>query len=206
MIAELADVRTIAILRSRSPAEHTLRASRAIARAGVRHIEITLTSPGALEVIAALARDTQAIIGAGTVTTPELLDSVVDAGARFIVTPVVTLPVVARARARNIPVICGCSTPTELWTAHQAGADLLKVYPAQHLGGPEYIRTILQPLEGLKLVPTGGVQVEDVAAYLRAGAFAVGVGDTAFDVTLPDDELAHRARAIALMAASAGRP
>jgi 2-dehydro-3-deoxyphosphogluconate aldolase/(4S)-4-hydroxy-2-oxoglutarate aldolase len=206
MIAELADVRTIAILRSRSPAEHTLRASRAIARAGVRHIEITLTSPGALDVIAALARDTQAIIGAGTVTTPELLDSVVDAGARFIVTPVVALPVVARARARNVPVICGCSTPTELWTAHQAGADLLKVYPAQHLGGPEYIRTILQPLEGLKLVPTGGVQVEDVAAYLRAGAFAVGVGDTAFDVSLPDDELAHRARAIALMAASASRP
>ena len=205
MSAELADVRTIAILRSRSPAEHTLRASRAIARAGVRHIEITLTSPGALDVIAALARDTQAIIGAGTVTTPELLDSVVDAGARFIVTPVVALPVVARARARNVPVICGCSTPTELWTAHQAGADLLKVYPAQHLGGPEYIRTILQPLEGLKLVPTGGVQVEDVAAYLRAGAFAVGVGDTAFDVTLPDDELAHRARAIALMAASATR-
>jgi len=206
MIHELADVRTIAILRSRSPAEHTLRAARAIARAGVRHVEITLTSPGAVEVIAALARDTQAFIGAGTVTTPEMLDTVVDAGARFIVTPVVTLPVVARARARGVPIICGGSTPTELWTAQQAGADLCKVYPARNLGGPDYIRTILGPLDGMKLVPTGGVQVEDVADYLRAGAFAVGVGDTAFDVTLPDDELARRARAITLLAATATRP
>jgi 2-dehydro-3-deoxyphosphogluconate aldolase/(4S)-4-hydroxy-2-oxoglutarate aldolase len=200
MIADLAELRAIAILRTRAPAEHLLRAARAIARAGVRFVEITLTSPGAVEVLAALAKDTQAVLGAGTVTSPEKLDTVVDAGARFVVTPVVAFPVIARARARGIPIICGASTPTEAFSAAGAGADLVKIFPARQLGGPDYIRAMLGPLPDLRLVPTGGVQVEDAANYLRAGAFAVGVGGSAFDVTLPDDELARRARALALLA------
>ena len=202
MISQLAELRAIAILRTKTaPAEFTLRAARAIGKAGVRFIEVTLTCPDAVQVISALSDASAPYrVGAGTVTTPADLDRVVDAGAKFIVTPVVSLPVIRRARERAVPIIAGAATATEAWTASQAGADLVKIFPARQLGGPDYIRALLGPLGHLRLVPTGGVSIDDAAGYLRAGAFAVGVGGGAFEVTLPEDELGRRARALALLA------
>lgn len=203
MIDRLAAHRAIVILRTKAPPEITLAAARAVARGGIRFIEITLTSPGALEVVKALAAADLAFPGAGTVLHPDQVDAAVEAGARFIVTPVTLPDVVARARQRGIPIISGAATPGEIFSAHQAGADLIKVFPARFLGGPDYLRTVLGPLEGLKLVPTGGLRIEEAADYLRAGAFAVGVGLPTFDATHAVDELEVRARALVGLTAMA---
>ncbi len=151
--------------------------ARALVAGGIAAIEFTLTGAGANEAIAATraALGDTALIGVGTVLDPAAAQAAIDADAQFVVTPAVRPAVIAACRARGIPILCGALTPTEALMAHEAGADMVKIFPARAVG-PQYIRDLLAPLPMLRLVPTGGVGAENARAYLDAGAVAVGIG------------------------------
>jgi len=151
--------------------------ARALVTGGVNVLEFTLTGRGALEAISATRRalGDSACIGVGTVLMSEDAESAIDAGAQFAVTPAVRRQVIATCVKRQTLILCGGFTPTELLEAHEAGAELVKVFPAQ-LGGPKFIKDVLAPMPFLKLVPTGGVSPENARDYLAAGAVAVGIG------------------------------
>lgn len=155
-----------------------LRIAEALVAAGLGVIEITMTVPNAMSVMASAVKrfGADAIIGAGTITTAAMAGEAVDCGCTFLVTPGVLPKVVTVARARGVPVICGALTPTEILAAHQAGADLVKVFPASAVGGPAYIRAVRGPLPHVGLVATGGVGLATVVPYFEAGVVAVGVG------------------------------
>ncbi len=154
----------------------------ALAAGGVTAIEITMTVPRAVEVIAALVARASAevIVGAGTVLDAATARSVIDAGAAFVVSPVFKPEVVAACRAADCAVMPGCLTPTEILAAWEAGADLVKVFPATALG-PSFFSDVLAPMPMLRLVPTGGVTRENAGAWIRAGATAIGVGSALVD-------------------------
>jgi 2-dehydro-3-deoxyphosphogluconate aldolase/(4S)-4-hydroxy-2-oxoglutarate aldolase len=154
----------------------------ALAAGGVRALEITMTVPGAVELIASIAPTLPAdfSLGAGTVTDVETTHAVIDAGASFIVSPVFLPEVVQACASRGVPSMPGCYTPTEIFSAWRAGADVIKVFPATTLG-PGYLKDVRAPLPDIKLLPTGGVSVENAGEWIRAGAFAVGVGSALLD-------------------------
>jgi 2-dehydro-3-deoxyphosphogluconate aldolase/(4S)-4-hydroxy-2-oxoglutarate aldolase len=151
--------------------------ARALLEGGVIAIELTHTGSGVDAAVSALraALGDQLQVGVGTVLAANVANASIDAGAQFVVTPVVRPSVVSACRSRAVPVICGALTPTEILDAHDAGADMIKIFPARAVT-PEYLRDILAPLPMLQLVPTGGVGPENARAYLRAGAVAVGIG------------------------------
>lgn len=157
--------------------DHAVELGRALVAGGITALEFTLTGAGAHKAIsdcrAALGDTAQ--IGVGTVLTPADAISSIDAGAQFVVTPVVRPAVIATCRERNTPILCGAFTPTEAFDAYEAGADMVKIFPAR-IGGPKYITDLLGPLPFLKLVPTGGIGPENARSYLDAGAQAVGIG------------------------------
>ena len=154
---------------------------RACLRGGLRNLEITMNSPDAAWQIrrARELADGQMNIGAGTVTSMELLESALQAGACFIVTPGLHVGVVSECVGRGVPVFPGAFTPTEIYGAHELGARMVKVFPAEVLG-PGYIKAIKAPLPQVKLMPTGGVDVTTLAAYRKAGADGFGVGSPLF--------------------------
>lgn len=200
--------RVTAIVRTKDQKTAAL-AMEAAVRGGFRHLEFTLTTPGALELITEYSRRDDLVAGAGTVMTPDDAVRAVAAGAQFLVTPVLDLTVVAMARALGVPVMPGVHTPTEMWQAHQAGAPFLKIFPAV-AGGPAAIRAILAPMPFLRLVPTNGVDAGNAAAYLEAGAVAVGLVNPLFE---PDflaagrwDAVEERAREIIQAAGRVVRP
>jgi 2-dehydro-3-deoxyphosphogluconate aldolase/(4S)-4-hydroxy-2-oxoglutarate aldolase len=179
----------IAILRLVA-AEDLVPAARAIAAGGVTAIEFTLTTPGAVRALGP-ARDVlgrSILLGVGTVLTAEAAREAIGAGAEFVVAPNLNAEVVGACRATAIPVIPGALTPTEVVQAWDLGASLVKVFPAGSVG-PRYIRDLRGPLPHIPLVPTGGVSLDNVAAFLQAGAAAVGVGGE----MVPTDLLARRA-------------
>lgn len=151
--------------------------ARALAAGGVNVLEFTLTGQGALEAVSATRKALGAAVcvGVGTVLSPEQAEAAIDAGAEFLVTPALRRQVIATCVKRQTLVLCGGLTPTELLEAHEAGAELVKVFPAQ-LGGPKFIKDVLAPMPFLKMVPTGGVSPENARDYLAAGAVAVGIG------------------------------
>ena len=118
----------------------------------------------------------EVLLGAGTVLDSETARTAILAGAEFIVTPTVNLETIAMCKRYGKPIVAGAMTPTEMLTVWEGGADLVKVFPARELGGPDYIKTVLAPLPQLRLVPTGGVSAENAAQYLKAGAAGVAVG------------------------------
>ncbi len=148
----------------------------AVYAGGVRTIEFTLNTPGALEAIQS-CRDAMrdAIIGAGTVLTAQDAEAALDAGAEIVVSPGTNAEVIEAAHRRGAVAIPGAYTPTEIARAMELGADLIKLFPAKGLG-PDYVREVLAPLEDARLVPTGGVTVDNAGAYLEAGAAALAVG------------------------------
>jgi 2-dehydro-3-deoxyphosphogluconate aldolase/(4S)-4-hydroxy-2-oxoglutarate aldolase len=153
----------------------------ALVEGGVTAIEITMTVPGAVDLIAELSRMLpKAMIGAGTVTTPATAAAVIDAGARFVVGPVLRPGVIELCHQRDVPAFPGCFTPTEILTAWEAGADIVKVFPATALG-PGFFRDVLAPLPQVRLMPTGGVTRDNAAEWIRAGAVAIGVGTALVD-------------------------
>jgi len=171
----LTDVGVIPVVRC-DAADVAIRVTEVLIEAGLPIAEITFTVPNAIEVIATLTRRQRGVIGAGTVTTATEARDAIRAGAQFIVSPCLVPEVIEVAKAARVTVIPGALTPTEILDAFRAGGDMIKVFPAQSLGGPAYISALRGPFPSLPLVPTGGVTLENVAAFIQAGAVAVGVG------------------------------
>jgi len=178
IVSLLCDPGIIAVVRARSAAQVPL-LSEALLAGGVLAIEITMTTPNALEAIrdARANLGTRALIGVGTVLDAETCRAAVEAGAEFIVTPICRPEFVAIAHAAGRAIMLGAYTPTEAQTAHEAGADFVKLFPAETLG-PGYVKGIRAPLPHLRIVPTGGVDVQNVADFLKAGCAALGVGSS----------------------------
>ncbi len=155
-------------------------AMRAAIAAGFRVLEFTLTVPNALELISAFSRMEDVVVGAGTVLTAAQAREAVEAGAKFLVSPVVDEAVIDESKALNVAMMPGCYTPTELLRAHRAGAALQKLFPAPE-PLPNYIKSVRGPMPFLRIVPTSGVHENNAAAVLKAGAFAVGFVNNLFD-------------------------
>lgn len=156
--------------------ERVVEACRAAARGGLRVLELTLTTPGALEAMAELAADPDLCVGAGTVLTPHDVAAVAAAGGCFALSPVHDPAVLDAARSRGLLAIPGAATPTEILGARRAGASLVKVFPAEALGGPAFLRRLRGPFPDVPLIPTSGPTADSIGEYVAAGALAVGVG------------------------------
>ncbi|TLV02940.1 bifunctional 4-hydroxy-2-oxoglutarate aldolase/2-dehydro-3-deoxy-phosphogluconate aldolase [Dyadobacter luticola] len=152
---------------------------------GLTTVEITMNTAGATEMIRyAIENEGEGLnIGAGTVCTKDDLDAALEAGAQFIVTPVISKKVIKSCVKKNIPIFPGAFTPTEIYNAWTLGATMVKIYPATSLG-PEYIKDLKAPMNQLKLLPTGGVSLENMSAFLKAGANGLGIGGQLFDKKL----------------------
>lgn len=183
------------------------RAMHAAVEGGFRVCEFTLTVPGALDLIAEFSKIDGVVVGAGTVLTPEEALAAYDAGASFLVSPVVDEHVIDQAAGLDLAMMPGCATPTEMLRAWRAGAPLQKLFPAPGTG-PAWVAQTLGPMPFLRIVPTSGVTLENVRAYLDAGAYAVGFVNSLFD---PADLRAGRFdavrdRAALMLAAARGTP
>lgn len=189
----------IAIMRAKRP-DQLIEAADAIKAGGVGVIEVSMITPGALRVIEEAANHygKEVAFGAGTVLDADTARAAILAGAEFVVAPTFNMEMVTLCNRYGIPVIPGCYTPTEMLTAWEAGADLLKLFPAS-MGGPSMLKTILAPLPQLEIVPVGGVNLETAADFIRSGATAIGVGSDLISQKLLDvgdmDEITRRAAA-----------
>lgn len=158
--------------------ESAVRISEALVAGGIQTLEVTMTVPDAVLALRAIAdrlgRDV--LLGAGTVTNRRQALEAVDAGARFLVSPCVIEDVIAVARERMVPVLPGALSPTEVFAAHSLGGDIVKVFPASAVGGPAYLRALKGPFPDIDFCPTGGVNLETIGEFVKAGAVAVGVG------------------------------
>lgn len=168
----------VAVIRADSP-DQLVDVCQALAEGGVVSSEITMTTPGALDAIhkATSKLGDQCIIGVGSVLDPETARAAILAGAQYVVAPTLNLDVITMAHRYGKPVIPGGLTPTEIITAYQAGADLVKVFPANHFG-PKYFKDLLAPMPQLRLTPTGGVDLDTAAQWIEAGAACLGVGSS----------------------------
>jgi 2-dehydro-3-deoxyphosphogluconate aldolase/(4S)-4-hydroxy-2-oxoglutarate aldolase len=189
----------IAIMRAQSSGQ-LIAAADAIRTGGVRVIEVTMTTPGALAVIeeATDRYGEEVLFGAGSVLDAETARAAILAGAGFVVAPTLDLATVRLCNRYSVPVVPGCYTPTEMLAAWQAGADMVKLFPAS-VGGPALVKAILAPLPQLEIVPVGGVNLDTAAQFIASGAAALGVGSSLVNQELLDtgdmDELTRRAAA-----------
>ncbi|MBN3928259.1 bifunctional 4-hydroxy-2-oxoglutarate aldolase/2-dehydro-3-deoxy-phosphogluconate aldolase [Streptomyces verrucosisporus] len=195
--SEIAACGLIAILRAPT-AEHFPAITETLLDAGIRAIEITLTTRGALECLRELAaaHGPEAVIGAGTVLTDSQAEACADAGARFVVSPVAAPGVVRAARSAGMAAYPGALTPTEIHTAAGSGAPAVKLFPASAVS-PRYVSDLRGPLPGVPLIPTGGISLDDIPAWTAAGVAAVGLGTPLIGQAATegaDDRLADRAR------------
>ncbi|MGB9626041.1 MAG: bifunctional 4-hydroxy-2-oxoglutarate aldolase/2-dehydro-3-deoxy-phosphogluconate aldolase [Phycisphaerae bacterium] len=176
VVREIESTGIVAILRTRS-SEQLVDVVAALVDAGLTCVEVTLTTPGALEVVrqATTRFGDRCVFGAGTVLDAETARAAILAGARFIVAPTLDLDTIRLCRRYDVAVMPGTMTPSEMLRAYEAGADLIKVFPAGVLG-PSFLRDVRGPLPQLKLVPTGGVTPDNAAEYIGAGAAALGMG------------------------------
>ncbi len=176
VLAAMKQVGLVPVLRAGS-VDQALALAEAIAAGGVTVLEITMTVPGAIHVMRRLAETRpDLLIGAGTVLDPETARMCILEGAQFIVSPALNLATLDMCHRYSIAALPGALTPTEIVTAWQAGADVVKVFPASAMGGASYLRSIKAPLPQVELIPTGGVSLATAEDFLRAGAFALGVG------------------------------
>jgi 2-dehydro-3-deoxyphosphogluconate aldolase/(4S)-4-hydroxy-2-oxoglutarate aldolase len=149
----------------------------AIAAGGITTIEVTMTVPGAVELIAELSRErSDLLLGAGSVLEPETARECIAAGAKYIVSPATNFDTIEYCNESEIVIMPGALTPTEVVNAWDAGADFVKIFPADSMGGAKYLRSLKAPLPHIKLIPTGGVSLTTAAEFIKAGAEAVGVG------------------------------
>jgi 2-dehydro-3-deoxyphosphogluconate aldolase/(4S)-4-hydroxy-2-oxoglutarate aldolase len=171
------EIGIIPVIRADS-ADAAIAVVEALAEAGLVIAEITMTVPGAIDAIAAVSKRfaDKVLVGAGTVTDAETARRAADAGAEFVVTPCLVPEVIDAARGAGVAVLPGGLTPTEIFAAFSAGADMVKVFPAQNVGGAAYLRALRGPFPDIPLVPTGGVTLDNIRAMFDAGAAAVGVG------------------------------
>ena len=161
-----------------SSAKQALRAVEAVCAGGIPIVEITMTVPGAVEVIAQLAQSmgSEVLIGAGTVLDAGAAERCIEAGAEFIVSPGFDLETVKFANRRDKLMIAGALTPTEVITAWKAGSDFVKIFPCGTVGGAKYIKALKAPLPQIPMIPTGGVNLNTAADFMMAGAAALGIG------------------------------
>jgi 2-dehydro-3-deoxyphosphogluconate aldolase / (4S)-4-hydroxy-2-oxoglutarate aldolase len=161
-----------------SSSEEALFAATAVLGGGIRVVELTMTTPGALEAIAELARiSPELMVGAGTVLDALTAHSCLDAGAAFITSPALDLEIVEFGAKNDVLVIPGALTPTEIVAAMKAGTHLIKVFPCSLIGGPSYIRALKAPLPHVGLIASGGVNQQTAGDFIRAGAAAIGIGE-----------------------------
>jgi 2-dehydro-3-deoxyphosphogluconate aldolase/(4S)-4-hydroxy-2-oxoglutarate aldolase len=189
----------VAIMRH-TEASLAIEAADALLRGGVEVVEVTLNTAGATTMIRDLVAHfgDRMVIGAGTVLSPNGVDQALAAGARFVVAPNTDAKVIGLCNQRNVPVVPGAFTPSEVVAAWQLGADLVKVFPVSSVG-PRYLRDLRGPLPHIPLVPTGGITADNAADFIRAGAVALGAGSDLVDKAVVDRrdfaELERRARA-----------
>lgn len=166
----------VAIIRMQDAAKVPL-VVRALIAGGVRALEITMTVPGAIDSIRSVSTTLadDVLIGAGTVCDAATAAAVIEAGAQFIVAPVLEPDTIRACHERDVPIVPGCFTPTEMFNAWRLGADVIKVFPATRLG-PSFLRDVRAPLPHLKMIPTGGVTPENAGEWIQAGAVAVAIG------------------------------
>ncbi len=166
----------VAIVRVPRP-EMALPLAGALVAGGIRAGELTMSIPNAIETIRTVDRELgdDILLGVGTVTDDDTCRAAIDAGAKYVISPILRPSLVAAAHALERPVMLGAYTPTEAQTAHEAGSDFVKIFPADTLG-PGYIKSLLAPLPHLKIVPTGGVNLDTMEAFLAAGSAALGTG------------------------------
>ncbi|HKV25220.1 MAG TPA: bifunctional 4-hydroxy-2-oxoglutarate aldolase/2-dehydro-3-deoxy-phosphogluconate aldolase [Candidatus Acidoferrum sp.] len=171
------EVGIIPVVRASSAAEACLAAD-AVCKGGIPIVEITMTVPGALDVIRELAVKcgSTVLIGAGTVLNAQAAQKCLDAGAQFLVTPGLNLPTVNLAVREGKLIMAGALTPTEVMAAWEAGADIIKVFPCGQLGGAKYIKSLKGPFPQIPFVPTGGVNLQTAAEFIEAGCVALGIG------------------------------
>jgi 2-dehydro-3-deoxyphosphogluconate aldolase/(4S)-4-hydroxy-2-oxoglutarate aldolase len=188
----------IPVIRCASAAEAVL-AAEAMADGGIPIVEITMTVPGALEAIRKVraAFGNRVLVGAGTVITAVQAAECFEAGAEFLVSPGLAIPVLQTAQQKEKLAIPGILTPTELIAAMQAGAPVMKVFPCGNLGGPKYIKALRGPFPQAALIPTGGVNAANAAEYFQAGAFAVGAGGELVNAAALRDGRTHEITAAA---------
>ncbi len=182
VLGRIREVGLLPVLRARS-VDEAIALAAAIEAGGVPVLEVTMTVPGAVEVIRRLAADAgdRLLIGAGTVLDADTARECIDTGAQFIVSPALNLKTIEYCNREGVAIFPGALTPTEILTAWQAGADVVKVFPASAVGGAKYLKAIRAPLPQIELVPTGGVSLATAQEFLEAGAFALGVGGELVD-------------------------
>jgi 2-dehydro-3-deoxyphosphogluconate aldolase / (4S)-4-hydroxy-2-oxoglutarate aldolase len=179
----------IPVLRARNAAQaHAI--VKAMIAGGVTVVEVTMTVPGAIDVLKELKKEygAQLLLGSGTVTTAAQAEATIEAGAEFVVSPSLHLAVIAATKASEKISIPGALTPTEVITAWDAGADYVKIFPCSAMGGASYLKSLLAPFPHLKLIPTGGVTLQTAESFLLAGARALGVGSDLVNLTAIDTE------------------
>jgi 2-dehydro-3-deoxyphosphogluconate aldolase/(4S)-4-hydroxy-2-oxoglutarate aldolase len=178
----------VAVIRMKDT-QRLLKVIQAVGAGGVKSIEITMTVPGAIDIIRQLAPSVpgDVLIGAGTVLDRETANKVINAGAKFVVGPILNLEIIRLCAERDTVVMPGCFSPTEIYTAWTAGADIVKVFPATSLG-PKYFKDIRGPFPDIRLMPTGGVTIDNVGEWIAAGAVAVGIGSDLLDKKAIDEE------------------
>lgn len=182
VLNSLQEIGLVPVLRADS-VEKAMALATAVAAGGVAVLEVTMTVPGAMHVIRRLVEERPDIlIGAGTVLDPETARVCILEGAKFIVSPALNLKTIEMCRRYSIAVLPGALTPTEVLTAWEAGADVVKVFPAGALGGAKYLASLKGPFPQIKMIPTGGVSLATAAEFLQAGAFALGVGSDLVDL------------------------
>ena len=176
VLKSLREIGLVPVLRAESE-EQALKLAAAIAAGGVTVLEVTMTVPGAIRVMRRLAEERPDIlIGAGTVLDAETARMCILEGAQFVVSPALKIPTIEMCHRYGVAVLPGALTPTEIVTAWEAGADVVKIFPASALGGAKYLKSVKAPLPQVEMIPTGGVSLATAAEFLEAGAFALGVG------------------------------
>jgi 2-dehydro-3-deoxyphosphogluconate aldolase/(4S)-4-hydroxy-2-oxoglutarate aldolase len=177
ILASIKEIGVVPVVRTRT-ADQALKAIEAIYKGGIRVAEVTMTVAGAIRVLEKVADEfgDRIILGAGTVLDPESARACMLAGAQFFVTPNLRLSTIEICKRYSKVICAGALTPTEVLTAWEAGADVIKIFPADAVGGPKYIKALKGPLPQIEMIPTGGVNAETAGEFLKAGACAVAVG------------------------------
>ncbi len=182
ILSSIVDIGIVPVIRTPS-AESAIKSIEAIVRGGIRAAEITMTVPGALKALEKVADQfgDKIVLGAGTVLDPETARACMLAGAEFFVSPSLKIATIEMAQRYSKVIMPGALTPTEVQTAWEAGADIVKVFPCGNVGGPKYIKALKGPFPQIELIPTGGVNLETAGEFLKAGACAVAVGGELVD-------------------------
>jgi 2-dehydro-3-deoxyphosphogluconate aldolase/(4S)-4-hydroxy-2-oxoglutarate aldolase len=206
VLQRVRDLGVVPVVRAASGQE-ALGLVEALIAGGIDVIELTMTVPGAVEIIRELtSKKTNAIVGAGTVLDPETARACILAGAKFVVSPATDVATIQLCRTYGVPMMAGALTPTEVLTAWRAGSDIVKVFPCGAVGGASYLKALKAPLPQIELIPTGGVSLETAADFIKAGAVAVGAGADLVDPKKGADYVTERARSyVAAVAKARGK-